>query len=82
MNDEPMGSQRSDENGCIWSDYCRTGWYWRDDGIDDHGAPNGDARNGHHPRPPEMARGPMTMVGQLMGHGVSGIVVALVFGAF
>jgi uncharacterized membrane protein YagU involved in acid resistance len=35
-----------------------------------------------HPRPPEMAGGPLTMVGQLMGHLVYGLVVALVYAAF
>jgi uncharacterized membrane protein YagU involved in acid resistance len=35
-----------------------------------------------HPRPPEMAGGPMVMVGQLMGHLVFGLVVALVYSAF
>jgi uncharacterized membrane protein YagU involved in acid resistance len=35
-----------------------------------------------HPRPPEMAGGPMVMVGQLMGHMVFGLVVALVYSAF
>ena len=34
-----------------------------------------------HPRPPEMAGGPMVSIGQLMGHAVFGIVVALVYGA-
>lgn len=37
---------------------------------------------GMHPRPPEMESGPMTMVGQLMGHLVYGLVVALVYAAF
>lgn len=35
-----------------------------------------------HPRPPEMARGVMTMVGLLMGHMVFGLIVALVYAAF
>lgn len=35
-----------------------------------------------HPRPLEMARGPLMMAGQLMGHLVYGLVVALVYGAF
>jgi len=34
-----------------------------------------------HPRPPEMEGGAMTMVGQLMGHLVYGLVVALVYAA-
>jgi uncharacterized membrane protein YagU involved in acid resistance len=34
-----------------------------------------------HPRPPQVAAGPMTMVGQLMGHLVFGLVVALVYAA-
>ena len=35
-----------------------------------------------HPREPEMAGGPMVMVGQLMGHLVYGLVMALVYAAF
>ncbi len=35
-----------------------------------------------HPRPPSMEAGPMTMAGQLMGHIVFGIVVALTYAAF
>jgi len=35
-----------------------------------------------HPRPPEMAGGPLVMVGQLMGHMIFGLVVALVYAAF
>ena len=35
-----------------------------------------------HPRQPEMAGGPMVMVGQLMGDLVYGLVVALVYAAF
>ena len=34
------------------------------------------------PNPPQMAGGPLMMVGQLMGHMVYGLVVALVYGAF
>lgn len=35
-----------------------------------------------HPRPPEMEGGMLTMLGQLMGHMVYGLVVALVYAAF
>lgn len=35
-----------------------------------------------HPRPPEMASGPLMMAGQMMGHLIYGLVVALVYGAF
>ncbi len=35
-----------------------------------------------HPRPPEMDSGPMTMMGQLVGHMVFGLVVALVYATF
>jgi uncharacterized membrane protein YagU involved in acid resistance len=35
-----------------------------------------------HPRKPEMAGRPMVMAGQLMGHLVYGLVVALVYAAF
>jgi uncharacterized membrane protein YagU involved in acid resistance len=35
-----------------------------------------------HPRPPEMVGGPMTMVGQMMGHLLFGLVVALAYSAF
>ena len=35
-----------------------------------------------HPREPEMAGGPMAIVGQLMGHLAYGLVVALVYAAF
>ena len=35
-----------------------------------------------HPRPPEMDGGMLTMLGQLMGHMVYGLVVALVYAAF
>ncbi len=34
-----------------------------------------------HPRPPVIASGPMTMAGQLMGHLVYGLIVALVYAA-
>ncbi len=35
-----------------------------------------------HPRPPKTAAGPMTMAGQLIGHMLFGLVVALVYAAF
>ena len=35
-----------------------------------------------HPNPPQMAGGPLVMAGQLMGHMVYGLVVALVYSAF
>jgi hypothetical protein len=35
-----------------------------------------------HPNPPQMAGGSLVMVGQLMGHMVYGLVVALVYAAF
>lgn len=35
-----------------------------------------------HPRSPEMAGGPQLMAGQLMGHLVYGVVVALVYATF
>ncbi|MFQ5342599.1 MAG: hypothetical protein ACE5F6_13735 [Anaerolineae bacterium] len=35
-----------------------------------------------HPRPPKIAAGPMTMAGQLIGHMLFGLVVALVYAAF
>jgi len=35
-----------------------------------------------HPRPPQMDSGSMMMVGQMMGHLVFGLVVALVYTAF
>ena len=35
-----------------------------------------------HPRRPEMESGLLTVTGQLMGHMVFGLVVALVYGAF
>lgn len=34
-----------------------------------------------HPRPPEMESGSTTMIGQLMGHLVYGLVVALIYAA-
>ena len=35
-----------------------------------------------HPRPPQIASGPLMMVGQIMGHLIFGLVVALVYAAF
>ena len=35
-----------------------------------------------HPNPPQMAGGPLVMAGQLMGHMVYGLVVALVYSVF
>ena len=35
-----------------------------------------------HPRKPEMETSPMAVAGQLMGHAVFGIVVALIYAAF
>ena len=35
-----------------------------------------------HPRPPAMEGGPKTMIGQLMGHAVFGLAVAITYAAF
>lgn len=35
-----------------------------------------------HPRPPQMVGGPLMMIGQMMGHLVFGLVLALVYAAF